>query len=641
MSSRSARRVALIGWDAADWKIIHPLLDRGLLPNLESIIERGVMGNLSTLTPALSPVLWNSIATGHTADRHGVLGFTEPDPVLGSLRPVASTARKTKALWNILSQSGLQSIVVNWFASHPAEPIHGAVVTNVFRSASHVPGGDWPVVPGAVHPERLTAPLSDLRVSPAGLTGDDLLPYIPQLARLDQDQDKRPLALATILAENITTHMAATWLVENEPWDLLAVYYDLIDHAGHVFMPYHPPRLESVTEQDFELYREVVNGVYCFQDLMLGRLMQLAGPDTTFIVLSDHGFHSGHRRPGAAHAVAALDWHRAYGMVAMAGPGIRRDELVFGAGLLDVAPTVLALFGLPAGQDMPGRVLAEAFAEPPGAGRIPTWEDVPGDSGMHPSGGEQDSWEAAGVIDRLIALGYVDPRGEDQAAHLAAAQQERAFTLALVHLAAGRPGEAIPLLEEVSGRDTAERGYKLYLAHAYHAAGRVEDCRAILDPILREDPDRPIANLLRGKLAVAEGDLDAGLACLLRAETDPKLLLDTRLAVGRVYAEAQRWSDAERVLRSLLALDDDNAAAHVELARVLLGAGRAEEAAASALDGIGLRFDDAGGHYLLGVALARTGHVDRAVKAFESCLALRPDFAEAREALALLGAPAA
>jgi hypothetical protein len=29
------------------------------------------------------------------------------------------------------------------------------------------------------------------------------------------------------------------------------------------------------------------------------------------------------------------------------------------------------------------------------------------------------------------------------------------------------------------------------------------------------------------------------------------------------------------------------------------------------------------------------------VKAFESCLALRPDFAEAREALALLGAPAA
>jgi hypothetical protein len=62
-------------------------------------------------------------------------------------------------------------------------------------------------------------------------------------------------------------------------------------------MPYHPPRLESVTEEDFQLYRHVVNGVYCFDDLMLGRLIELAGPDTTFIVLSDHGFHSDHLRP--------------------------------------------------------------------------------------------------------------------------------------------------------------------------------------------------------------------------------------------------------------------------------------------------------------------------------------------------------
>jgi predicted AlkP superfamily phosphohydrolase/phosphomutase len=39
MSNRLARRVALIGWDAADWKLIHPLLDRGLLPNLQSMVE--------------------------------------------------------------------------------------------------------------------------------------------------------------------------------------------------------------------------------------------------------------------------------------------------------------------------------------------------------------------------------------------------------------------------------------------------------------------------------------------------------------------------------------------------------------------------------------------------------------------------
>ena len=39
MSVRLARRVALIGWDAADWKLIHPLLDAGFMPNLRRLIE--------------------------------------------------------------------------------------------------------------------------------------------------------------------------------------------------------------------------------------------------------------------------------------------------------------------------------------------------------------------------------------------------------------------------------------------------------------------------------------------------------------------------------------------------------------------------------------------------------------------------
>ena len=35
------RRVLLIGWDAADWQVIHPLVDAGLMPTLEGIINDG------------------------------------------------------------------------------------------------------------------------------------------------------------------------------------------------------------------------------------------------------------------------------------------------------------------------------------------------------------------------------------------------------------------------------------------------------------------------------------------------------------------------------------------------------------------------------------------------------------------------
>lgn len=57
-------KTLVIGWDAADWKFLNPLMDQGLMPNLKKLVEGGVSGKLSTLEPPLSPTLWTSIATG-------------------------------------------------------------------------------------------------------------------------------------------------------------------------------------------------------------------------------------------------------------------------------------------------------------------------------------------------------------------------------------------------------------------------------------------------------------------------------------------------------------------------------------------------------------------------------------------------
>jgi hypothetical protein len=57
-----------------------------------------VIGNLATLQPIFSPMLWNSITTGKRADKHGILGLVEPDPHSGWVRPVSSTPRKVKAV---------------------------------------------------------------------------------------------------------------------------------------------------------------------------------------------------------------------------------------------------------------------------------------------------------------------------------------------------------------------------------------------------------------------------------------------------------------------------------------------------------------------------------------------------------------
>ena len=164
-------RVLLIGWDAADWNVINPLIEKGEMPTLASLIDRGVSGELETLYPALSPMLWTSIATGKRPYKHGIHGFTEPNPHGPGIRPVTNVSRKTKALWNILQQNNRKSVVVGWWPSHPAEPIDGVMVSEHYHLATSVdPDEAWQMPAGVVHPTRLREKLAELRFHPGELS---------------------------------------------------------------------------------------------------------------------------------------------------------------------------------------------------------------------------------------------------------------------------------------------------------------------------------------------------------------------------------------------------------------------------------------------------------------------------------------
>ena len=145
-------KTLVIGWDAADWKFLTPLMDQGLMPNLNKLVEGGVSGRLSTIDPPLSPTLWTSIATGKRPYKHGIHGFTEPTPDGKGLRPMNITSRKCKAVWNIFTQQDLKSHIVGWWPSHPAEPINGTMVSNLYQKSKPSEFIDWPMLEGTVHP---------------------------------------------------------------------------------------------------------------------------------------------------------------------------------------------------------------------------------------------------------------------------------------------------------------------------------------------------------------------------------------------------------------------------------------------------------------------------------------------------------
>ncbi len=630
-------RVLLIGWDAADWQVIHPLLDAGLMPHLQRLIEGGVMGNVASLSPMLSPILWTSIATGKRAYAHGVHGFVEPLPDRSGLRLIGTRARRCKALWNIASQSGLRSVVCGWQASHPAEPIRGAMVSNLFSVPP--PGAtpeSWPIPEGSVEPRALAQDLAELRVHPIEIEAPPLQQLIPRGAELNQNDPvvrRRLNFLRERLAEIITTHAAATELLENEHWDFGAIYYDCIDNVGHEFMAFHPPRLPDISEQEFEIYHEVMTGIYRFHDLMLGRLVELAGPGAHVMIVSDHGFESGARRP--RESVNPASWHRSQGILVLHGPGIRADEQVEGATLLDITPTVLTLLGLPLGEDMEGKPLANAFKQPPPMERIPSWEKVVGEDGRLPLRVEGENPEAAqAALRQLVQLGYVAGPTDDTLRMIGLAEAEADFNVAVSLCEAGRLQEGKEIFAKLAERHPTEPRYWMGLAQASLAAQTPNDAEPALAALERLEPDKPQTIALRGRLGWARGDMKACATALKEAERIDPDDPTTQTHLGRMYLRQREWAKAERAFRRALDVDPDSAEAHYGLSVALPRQNFVEQGLDHGLLAVGLRHEFPEAHFQLGALLSRLGWFERATQAFEISLRMRPGFVLAHRYLA-------
>src|SRR5262249_6493783 len=139
--------------------------------------------------------------------------------------------------------------------------------------------------------------------------------------------------------------------------DFQAFYLEGTDTVAHLFMPYAPPPMPGIDPHAGQRFSRTVDEYYRHADELVGRLVEALKPKVV-IVCSDHGFRTGENRPNTDSRIGygqAADWHRKYGILIVEGDPFVRGTVLDEASVLDVAPTVLALYGLPVGEDMDGR----------------------------------------------------------------------------------------------------------------------------------------------------------------------------------------------------------------------------------------------------------------------------------------------
>jgi hypothetical protein len=382
-------RVLLVGFDGMDWKVAGPLVDSGRMPHLASLLERGTRASLSTLRPTHSRRIWTSIATGRRTASRGREELTGRQLVLapgldlttvtippvwsltillraldriGLLRDVDvdSDVRRAPALWNLLTEAGMRSQVVGWFGAWPAEEITGFFVTRRIYPW-RLP--EEPTVAGSgarlTHPPELLERVRPLVVVPADVTDDTARRFFDVT-----HEELEAAKAAPLLHHDLISEFASCWsqaeslrrialslLEQDDTWDLHATYSLPTDLVGHCAMRYvgigSPEEPEAAALR--RRFGHAVEETYAWADEVLGDLLAHADERTVVVVVSDHGFDG---QPGEPyrHVFAPP------GVLVAAGPAIVHRQLAK-ASVLDVAPTVLNLLGLPVADDLEGVVL--------------------------------------------------------------------------------------------------------------------------------------------------------------------------------------------------------------------------------------------------------------------------------------------
>jgi hypothetical protein len=388
----SGVKVAIVGIDGATFDIIQPMANRGELPWFRQLLVSGSYARLRSANPMYSPALWSTIATGrHRAD-HGIHGFLRTDESGQQLQELITSQDRLKpALWNIASAFDLTTSVIGWWVTWPAEKVNGLMVSD--RLANTM----WGAWTGGAPNDRLVFPADRYAKATEGLV-DPKHPPVDEMRAMadwsDRDWEELLTAKEPILAHGPSVYkfgyceqrsyeeVALAALDEKQP-DLFQVFLIAVDPICHSYWHFQQPEAfeDRVDADELARMARLIPNAYRHNDEYLGRLLPRLDEDTVVILVSDHGFKASDEVPIPTSTVSyellglervdELEKPMNVGMsgihdiegilVASGGPIVRGATAVFQSQpqLVDVAPTVLALLGLPVGRDMPGRVLEE------------------------------------------------------------------------------------------------------------------------------------------------------------------------------------------------------------------------------------------------------------------------------------------
>jgi len=289
MGAKPSPKLVIIGMDGVTWTVA----DNLDLPHIQALSLAGKRGTLMAEPPLFSPLLWTTLATGQPPDIHGIQGLKVQEDQ-------ATAAR----FWDIARAAGLKVGLYKWLVTWPPpkSEVGGFTVPAWLAgdATTHPAHLSWVKaleLSNRVHRKRIETDRSKVELVLRGV-GDGLRwssvwagIRFAAMERLSRLPPRKRDAFLRRLRLKIDRDVFIAQLHRKQP-DVASFTIYLTDALSHTHWA-----------RDGGRY---VASAYRLADQVLGEIQAQVGPQTTVLVLSDHGFRNAGERVGAHAAVPQI-----------------------------------------------------------------------------------------------------------------------------------------------------------------------------------------------------------------------------------------------------------------------------------------------------------------------------------------------
>jgi predicted AlkP superfamily phosphohydrolase/phosphomutase len=259
-------RTVIFGADGLAFRVIHPLMEQGYMPNFKKLREQGCEAVLESKYPPLTPPAWTSLSTGLKPARHGVYDFwtyEEGKEHAGGRKAFVQTRRRGgKAIWNILSEYGKQVLVINVPITYPPEPVNGIMVSGYLTPSESVEF----TYPTSFKEELFrVVPNYEIDIHLGDIFSGKVENRVHKLVDATLEMTQKRIALMK-------------YLLTEKPWDFCYVVFVGPDRLQHSLW-------DEIIEPDAK-----TTEYYRMLDDALGFVLEQLKPEDSLFVVSDHGF---------------------------------------------------------------------------------------------------------------------------------------------------------------------------------------------------------------------------------------------------------------------------------------------------------------------------------------------------------------